>query len=157
MGLLYVAPANADGTHVVYTRGGFTLEPNEFIKGTHRFAPGTITVRSGDTVKWLDRDDDPEPHTVTVVKESELPQTVEEAFSDSCETCNAAAEAHFEGGAPQQVVNKGKAGLNRPGDSRLFSLNGNGNFAAKVRAPAGTTPAYICIIHPWVQGHIRVQ
>ncbi len=91
------------------------------------------------------------------MKESELPQTVEEAFSGQCRSCNTAGERHFAGGELKQVVNVGRAGLNRPGDSRLFSLNGvGGSYAAKVSAKPGTSLAYLCIIHPWMQGHIKV-
>lgn len=162
--LVYAGPAIADGTPTVRTIGGLEMVPNEYIADTTRFSPGTISVPSGGTIRFLDEDEDREsPHTVTIVRRSELPQNIRELFAifegDQCPSCNRAGEAHFpdgEEGRPQQVVNVGRAGLNRPGDSRLFSLQGNGSWAAAVTAPPGTTLSYICVIHPWMQGEIRV-
>ena len=45
------------------------------------FGPGRITVRSGDTVTWVDADKvADEPHTVTVATKESLPTNVEEVF-----------------------------------------------------------------------------
>jgi hypothetical protein len=52
------------------------------------------------------------------------------------------------------LVNKGRNGLDQPGDSRL--LLPGATAWAKVSAPAGTTLHYICAIHAWMQATITV-
>jgi plastocyanin len=54
------------------------------------------------------------------------------------------------------VLNKGAPGLDRDGDSLLIAPRRGASASAVVSAPAGTTLYYVCTIHPWMQGTIKV-
>ena len=53
------------------------------------------------------------------------------------------------------VVNVGAAGFDQPGDSMFIPPHGRVSF--DVTAPAGTTLHFMCAIHPWMQGRIKVR
>jgi plastocyanin len=152
------ARGNDDGgkrDRTVKTKGGFDMKPNKFIRSDLRFAPGKIAVRSGGEVTWRDRDDSPEPHTITVVDAEELPDTVEEVFGCfDTGPCSLAA-GHFATDPPTLVLNEGAPGLDTRGDS-LFLGDGE-EISATVSAPSGTRLHYLCAIHAWMQGLIKVK
>lgn len=158
------APARAK----IVVKGNESFKPNAYIKTTDRFVAGTITIRSGGTVTVTNTT--PEPHTVSLVKRSDVPRTV--AQVDNCQmappgnVCNAIALAHGvnPSGPPQQglpphpVVDVGSAGFDQPGDSTVIPPKGAGGpITFKVTAKPGTTLYYMCIIHPWMQGRIFVK
>ena len=151
VGVAYSADAD------VRTRGDNRLVPNALIQSTLKFAPGQVGARSGATLTWVHADKTTEPHTITIVNESELPRTVDEVFEPDCPSCEAAAEGHFASGFPPVlfVDADGDGGLNTPGDS-LWLPPGE-QISGTVTAEAGETLSYLCIIHPWMQGSIRVS
>jgi plastocyanin len=137
----------------VAVRGGEQFVPNALIMSTFRFSPGPISVASGQTVTWADQDRvQDEPHTITVVQQSDVPTDLESVFD--CQACAAALAGHLDGGTPVPVLNVGAPGLDAPGDSLL--LFPGGSVSAVISAPAGTTLYYLCSIHPWMQGTITV-
>ena len=151
--------AHAEAAKVVQVRGGDEFEPNRFVANTFRFAPGTITVRPRERVTWVDAGETPAPHTVTIVRKANLPDTLEEVFE--CEIC-AIALGHLENPEnPEQSdiktvrLNVGRPGLDRQGDSLFFPPKGR--ISARVTANAGRNLHYLCAIHPWMQGKIRVR
>ena len=152
-----VAAGTATAAKTVRTVGGPGFKPNQFIIDTVRFSPGPLRVRSGERVTWIDRDRVPEPHTVTVATRQNIPNTLQELFR--CQVCELAT-GHLED--PQNpesdvrtlVLNAGAPGLDRQGDS-LFLVPG-GRISARISAPAGSTVRYLCAIHPWMQGSLRV-
>ena len=87
-----------------------------------------------------------------------VPQTIEEVLA--CEACGPILAAHDpdNNGEPpfEPVVNVGKPGLNRPGDSILITPE-DPVVKARVTAQAGTTLRFICAIHPWMQGKLIVE
>ena len=135
----------------VRTTGDDRVVLNAMIQATLRFTPGMIKVASGETVTWTHDDFTTEPHTVTIV-ENPPGASLDEIFS--CAECAAALAAHTAGGF-NPVVNVGAPGLDTPGDS-LFIFDDQ-SVTATVSAPSGTTLKYLCSIHPWMQGTIRVQ
>lgn len=146
----------AASDQTVRTNGDNKLVPNAMIQSTLRFMPGKISVASGDAVTWQHDDRTTEPHTVTVVDESDLPTTVDEVFGCQApgEPCGDALAAHF--GPPlNPVVNAGAPGLDAPGDSLLFF--DDQTVTATVSAPSGARLFYLCAIHPWMQGQITVR
>jgi hypothetical protein len=54
------------------------------------------------------------------------------------------------------TVNKGKPGLDEPGDSIAIEGAKHKSISIKVTAPAGTVLHFICAVHPWMQGTIKV-
>lgn len=137
----------------VEIRGEERFVPNRLFASTFRFDPRSIQVRSGATVTWVNATD--APHSITVV--ADTPDDFAELFfcREPGGECRAALDAHFGTSPPTFVVNVGAAGLDVPGDSLLI-LEPGGSISEVVSAPAGTTLEYICSIHPWMQGRIRV-
>ena len=145
------APRNHD-PHLVRLLGRETFEANTMISATFRFSPERMFPHTGERVAWLDQDHVPDPHTVTVVRKSQLPTSLAEAFN--CDACNDALDKHFGAGPPVTRVNVGLPGLDQPGDSLLL-FDGE-RIGAMISAPSGTHLFYLCSIHPWMQGKLRV-
>jgi len=134
---------------------GIEFEPGGPLVFDWGYAPGNARVPSGSTVRWTNPAHNIDPHTVTVVRRSQVPQTVEEIFSCFEGLCGQVAGKHFPADAdPVRLVNTGRTGLNRTGDSRLL-FPGQTVFAT-VTAPPGTTLHYICALHPWMQAKLTV-
>src|SRR5262245_23436605 len=97
------------------------------------FAPGTVVVRSGTmlTFKFGDRKS-MEPHTLTIVKQSDLPRTA--AQVENCAVCQRLATGHLKNpkappdeGNPivHWTLNKGGQGLDAVGDSVAIQQPGH--------------------------------
>lgn len=152
--------SNAGGGPTVVTiRGNFTLEPNRYIQLAFRYVPGDVTVNSGSRVMWRERAAFKEPHTVTIVRRSNLPTSIEEL--DACfgpkGPCSAALRRHGRGKDRKNIVENrnSKRGLDKPRDSRWIGVNDE--FTAKITARPGKTLYYLCALHPWMQGSIEVE
>jgi plastocyanin len=147
------APSGEIGARVKI-RGRFELQPNQYVQLTFRFDPGPVNVSRGQDIKFTDVAQVKEPHTVTIVRQGQLPQTAREAFQ--CKPCNRALQRH--GRPPKRLVeddNDREKGLDAPGDSRWIAPGGSAR--PTVTAPRNTTLYYLCAIHPWMQGRINVQ
>ena len=146
--------AKNDGV-IAVTKGTEVFDINGGAVATFRFAPEVITIASGTKVTWKHLDTSRDPHTITIVtSKRQLPHDFEGA---NCKACQAAEKGHFpNGGRPVAVLNKGAPGLDRQGDSLLIAPRRGASASAVVSAPAGTTLYYVCIIHPWMQGTIKV-
>ena len=160
LAVLVVAGATAvsAGAATVRTRGGFEFVPGEYVRDAVHFAPRAIAVRPNALVTWVDADRSQEPHTVTVVRRRELPQTPQDLFQ--CRPCALAAAHLADPNDPNSSVarvrvNVGAPGFNTRGDS-LFLAPG-GRISARITARVGATLNYFCGIHPWMQGSIRVS
>jgi plastocyanin len=143
-------------------RGGESFKPNAFVIDTQRYVPGTTPIRSGGTVTMTNATR--EPHTLSIVKRGDLPRTVGQV--NDCSVCATITQAHgvdpnappAGGPPPIPVVDGGAAGFDRPGDSIFVGPKGSGSTVRfKVTAKAGTTLHYLCIIHPWMQGSLKVE
>jgi plastocyanin len=130
----------------------------EFKAGTsafdnQRFTPRKFDIRSGGTVTLRNRAKTEDPHTISLVESSQLPDSFD------CAVCGQILGSH---GANEQtgdianpVVNVGATGFDQPGDSIFIAPKAKVSF--DVTAPAGTTLHFICGIHPWMQGQIKVR
>jgi len=146
-------PARTHQPKVVRLLGQETFEANALVTSTLRFSPERSFPHTGERVRWIDRDKVPDPHTITLVRRGQLPTSLAEAFN--CQACNAALDSHFGAGGPPVVrVNVGQPGLDQPGDSLLI-LDGQ-SIGAQISASAGRNLFYLCAIHPWMQGQLRV-
>lgn len=154
--LLAAAPAQA--AKVVHTRGGDEFHPNEFIGSTHRFVPGTLYVKPGQRVTWIDGDINRDRHTITAVKGTHVPRTRQAVAL--CPFCFL-ANGHFTNpDDPNSAIaalklQVGPAGYQTEGDSLL--LQNRHSISALVKAPAGRTVYYFCRVHPWMSGKIVVN
>jgi hypothetical protein len=165
LSVVVAAPTVAQGAKTtVEVQGGDILSPGNFIKNTFRFRPINLAVGQNSPVTWVDRDRSAnEPHTVTIVNKADLPQTpaqLEACFAPG-HICAQTIEAHDPGSDRKPpfifVVNRGAPGLDTRGDSLLFASPFAQAATAKVSASAGTTLSYMCVIHPWMQGSIKVR
>ena len=154
---------SADGGKKVDIKGLETFESNSLFLSNLRFSPENIRVDSGDTVTWADNALTTSPHTITIVEFEDVPVNFAQAYICNWDKrilgvdgpCLQFMDAH--GGIPPTtpVVDVGRTGLDAAGDS-IF-LPPNSSVSAEVTARPGTTLHYICIIHPWMQGTIKVE
>lgn len=151
--LVAAAPAGAAAKKRIVIRGGEVFKPGQYVKDNQRFTPGVLTVKSGRNVTVRDKSTAGAPHSVSVVRKRDLPKSFE---CGVCEDFFAAHEANEETGTVgKRLVNVGPVGFNQPGDSIFVPPGGKVNF--DVTADAGEKLNYICAIHPWMQGKIRVR
>lgn len=160
-----LAAARTDGGNVtVKTFAKETLVPNKYFQEAMRFSPGTIRIKSGATLTFTYGDKEMEPHTLTIVKQSDLPKTVDQA--ENCRPCQEYATPHLKNpkAEPNEknpiihwILNKGNPGLDTVGDSVAIQPGAHKSISVKVTAPAGTTLYFVCAVHPWMQGKIVVQ
>ena len=157
--------AQAPDTAVVKQKYSLTMKPNRYIQDGMRFDKDVYRVQSGGTLRVVLNKPQEGPHTTTLVKRRDLPETAEEAFN--CKVCNAMNKAH---GAPQngegppkfQFVENGEgqkdpADFDRPGDSGVTGPRKGDSFEVDVTAPEGSTRFFLCIIHPWMQAKLKVE
>lgn len=158
------ASPKAGGITIKATDKGATYVINKSVTDKMYFSPGNATVKSGQTLTFeYDGKPGEEPHTITIVAEKDLPKTT--AQMNNCTICNKTAAGHLKNPkAPpgptndiaHWVVNTGKTGLDGPGDSIAIEGAKHRSVTIKVTAPAGTTLHFICAVHPWMQGTIKV-
>jgi hypothetical protein len=159
---LMAAPGSSSmaPSHItIQTTGVGSFAPNGFFKETVRFAQNSYTIASGGTITFEKGPGDhtPDPHTLTVVKPSQVPKTplqVELCLGDVPGTGCSIGD-HAKG----PVLNAGAPGLNEPGDSYQLFPNRAGKYSPmtiKVSAPAGTTLNLMCSVHPWMQAVLHV-
>jgi plastocyanin len=148
---------NAD--HSVEILGGTTITPGESIQNDWRFEARDIEVNPGDTVAWHSVADEAAPHTVTLVRQSKLPQDLaemEECYAPG-QPCASALNRHGNRQNRRIIVEDdqdNERGLDEPRDSRWIKVNET--FTARISADEGTTLYYLCAQHPWMQGSIDV-
>ena len=95
-----------------------------------------------------------ELHNFSIVTSRQVPRTQLQALD--CRICREINDRHrFDATTGQPaiaVVNRGRKGIDRPGDSVAFS----GTRRAKVTARPGRTLRFICAVHPHMQGRLEV-
>lgn len=136
------------------------------------FFTGATTVKTGQLLRIRNLSDPRQhgPHTFTLVAANYLPRSRraqgDECFEKAGRVCQVAAMAHqinprtFRVG--KQLVEAGRPGwdkrfsrTSRTGDS-WFSEKEDEEFQQVVSARAGTVLRYLCIVHPNMQGRLRV-
>ena len=147
------APQNAKLSIV----GGVQMKAGKFIKDDQRFSPSSLVVRSGGRVTLRNKAKTEDPHSISVVKKSDLPKTPQQAFE--CAVCGSFFQAHQvneeTGEVGQPVVNVGRPGFDQPGDSLFVAPGATVRF--DVSADRGQTLYYMCAVHGWMQGKLKVK
>jgi plastocyanin len=143
--------------NTITVKGANSYKINRFAKSALRFGPDVLTVKSG--TKVTVKNPSVEPHTISVVKKSQLPKTAKQI--DGCfeGICGQLAGAHqfpeSDGPPAQPVVNVGAEGFDQPGDSIYFDPKATVSF--DVTGAKGKTLYYFCGFHPWMQAQIKIN
>lgn len=141
--------------------GGGSMKPNRYVKDTMRFSKDRVAVSSGKRISLTNRTG--EPHTLSLVRKSQLPQTMR--AMDKCYeggVCGELGQAHEvpeDDGPPGKIlVDVGKPGFDRAGDSIIIAPKGAPGSRPKLKftASSGKKLFYLCAIHPWMQGRVNV-
>jgi plastocyanin len=165
-----LAPAaHAAQKNTITIKGGAVFKPGRFVKDAVHFTPRNLNVRSGATVKVLNKGEDPAPHTISFVKKAFLPKSFDFAAAGPLLVAHQVDESNEE--APPGVLkvdnNAPAADQNAPlnvdslgddkqaGDSEFMPPETNIRF--KVTAKKGSVLPYYCAVHPWMQGKITVR
>jgi plastocyanin len=130
------------------------------------FAPGTLNVKSGGSLTFkLGDARSREPHTLTIVRQSDLPKTGGQV--ENCVPCQRYASGHLKNpkAPPDQnnpivhwTLDKGQPGLDTVGDSIAIQQPGrHRSITVTVSANPGTTLYFLCAVHPWMRGKIVVH
>ncbi len=164
LGVSLASAHGGSGGATVKAFAGEKMVPNKYFQDEMRFSPGTVTVTSGSSLTFTYGDKEQEPHTLTIVKRSDLPRTA--AQVDNCRACEQYAAPHLknpkaEPGPGNPIVhwtlNKGRPGLDTVGDSVAIQPGAHKRISVKVTAAPGTTLYFLCAVHPWMQGKIVVR
>ena len=139
-------------------------------EGRELFFDGPATVAAGTTLK-IKNNTNPQkigPHTFSLVKEKDLPVTEEEIKACAKKfkkICGAVIKWH------KVDLQSGEIGVNpveadKNGWDQLGSLKRKGDswvaekrkqsFKQEVSAPEGKTLTFLCVVHPEMQGEIKV-
>jgi plastocyanin len=148
--------------------GGTKFKAGKFVKDDVRFKPATLTVKSGATVKVVNKADEPAPHTISFVEKKFLPKGFEFPAMDALLAAHDANPETEEIGFFQvddgvgvpndqagvlEVDSLGNA--DNAGDSQFIAPGQGTSF--KVTAKKGSTLYFYCAIHPWMQGKLKVN
>ncbi len=152
------AAAQAPRKATLNAIGGTEFKVNRYVADTMRFNKDRVTIRSGGTLTLRNRTE--APHTFSLVKRSDLPRNfaqMEKCFEPGG-ACADIAAGHGvtspEAEPTNPLVEAGAAGFDVAGDSAIFMQD---PLKLKITAEKGSNLSYICIIHPWMQGRVRVR
>ena len=155
------AASSAAQDKTIRTMGTEDVHINSKIFSDLRFSPGHTTLKSGDQLTLSHDDRTDEPHTLTIVNASERPATFEDVLN--CGAPGTLCDEVFTTVGPQIVDQTKSQFINVAGgsglDGRLDTLwlPPGTSISVPVTAPSGTTLAFFCAIHAWMQGSITVR
>jgi hypothetical protein len=137
---------------------------NRYVQDGLRWQKDTYQVRSGGTLHIVNKAEDG-PHTLSVVKKSDLPRTTKQL--NECSICQAIGlqfgitDPNSEAPPQQIYVDNGvatdtPAEFDKPGDSVFIGPAPGSSANVKVTAKKGTKLYFLCAIHPWMQAKVIV-
>jgi len=140
------------------------------VKGKLKFvAPKTVTV--GDQLQVLNKTNPRQvgPHTFSLVTEGSVPKTpkAQKSCFSPKKICLAIAKWHgFSPKTERITINPAKAGpagwstmgnaTGKKGDSWFSGERKGGHYSQEVTAEAGTTLYFMCAVHPFMHGQVKV-
>ena len=136
-------------------------------QGRQLFFAGPNTVRRGAALEIVNKTD-PQmigPHTFSLVRKAELPTTerqMRKCGRGELRVCRRVAKAHRV--SRQGVVRRNPAFAGDPGWDKAFGRRGDSwvsqeqdeDFGQKVSAKSGKRLFFLCVVHPEMQGKIKV-
>jgi len=153
--LVLAAPAlAAPKANTITAVGGMKVKPNAYIQDNQHWDASVYRVKSGSTVTLRDKSTEGAPHTLSIVDSQ--PKTIAQIMG--CKPCGQLMQAHQvneqTGQVGQPLVESGADGFDTGGDSIVLPPKGKVTF--KVTAVKGTTLNFLCAVHPWMLGQIKV-
>jgi hypothetical protein len=141
--------------------GGTKVKANAYVQDDQRWDADAYTVKSGATVTLRDKSTEGQPHTLSLIKKR--PKTPAQIMG--CEACGPLMEAHQAnpetGEVGQELVQAGGEGFDTGGDKNgagdSIYLPPKGKVTFKVTAKKGTTLNFVCAVHPWMLGTIKIS
>jgi hypothetical protein len=138
--------------------GRTTFKLNGFIKDSVHFRPGLVVIKSGGSLTLKNKTD--EPHTFSIVNKGDQPRSLKDVGNCGspgtiCDKLFSAHQPDANGNPTKPVVDVGTPGVDEPGDS--FVLNPKQTMKANVSAAKGKTLYFMCGIHAWMQGSLKVR
>jgi len=167
--LVIVTPGFAGAETTVATEPlAATIDIKEVKEYTPRFV-GPKTVTEGETLRIVNQTSAKKmgPHTFSLVEASVLPKTPparKHCFTPN-HICMAIAKWHGVKGNGPPTINPAEAGaegwdtegnLTEKGDSWFTGSKKGASFEQVVSAKAGETIHFMCAIHPWMHGSVKV-
>ena len=155
---LAASPKKGPKNTKIEMKGKFSVKRNKYFKDGVHFSPGKASIRSGGTLTLRNRTE--EPHTFSIVKESDVPKTVNKILNCGspgtiCDTILTGHQPDAQGNPTKPVVDVGMAGIDQPGDSIV--VGPKQSTKVNVSAAKSTTLYFICAIHGWMQGQLRIR
>ena len=155
------ASAATPKANTITAVGGMKVKANAYVQDAQHWDADSYSVKSGATVTLRDKSTENQPHTLSLVKK--LPKTPAQIMG--CAACGplmAAHEANMETGeVGKPLVDAGAEGFQTGGDKTTAGdsiyLPPKGKVTFKVTASKGTTLNFICAVHPWMIGTIKVK
>ena len=155
------ASAATPKANTITAVGGMKVKANAYVQDAQHWDADSYSVKSGATVTLRDKSTENQPHTLSLVKK--LPKTPAQIMG--CEACGplmVAHEANMETGeVGKPLVDVGATGFQTGGDKTTAGdsiyLPPKGKVTFKVTAAKGTTLNFICAVHPWMIGTIKVK
>jgi hypothetical protein len=163
-----VVPNLATAESVAPTEGVTTIEIK--LEGKKMGFFGPSTVHEGEELRIVNKTKPSMvgPHTFSLVEKGLLPKTAK--ARKSCFTpghiCLSIGEWHHFNPKTEEIgkteVDAGPEGwstmgsLKKEGDSWFSGEKPGGETERKVTAKAGTTLYFMCAVHPWMQGRVKV-
>jgi plastocyanin len=160
--LAFAGPAvAAPKANTITAIGGMKVKSNAYVQDDQRWDASKYTVKSGATVTLRDKSTEGQPHTLSLIKK--VPKTPAQIMG--CEVCGPLMEAHKANPETMEVgtelVEAGGEGFDTGGDKAAAGdsifLPPKGKVTFKVTAKKGTTLNFVCAIHPWMLGEIKVS
>jgi plastocyanin len=166
---LGLAPAASAAKNDIRILGGVVVKPGKFVKDNQRFSPVSKRVKSGATVRVVNKAKTEDPHTITFVAKRFLPEQFESGVEERLFAAHGVDPTNQDAPPANFVVDNGQpvpqggtleadTGFTdtTDGDS-AFIAPGQKTFSFKVTADAGSNLFYYCAVHPWMQGKIKVR
>jgi hypothetical protein len=153
--------AAAPKKNTITAVGGMKVKANAYVQDAQRWDASAYTVKSGATVTLRDKSTEGQPHTLSLIKK--LPRTPAQIMG--CAACGPLMEAHQAnpdtGEVGQPLVQAGGDGFDTGGDKTAAGdsiyLPPKGKVTFKVTAKKGTKLSFVCAVHPWMLGTIKVS
>jgi plastocyanin len=157
--VLGVTTGAAGNGRTVKSEGDEQFVPNAKIQATLKFAPGRISIKSGETLTFEHGDRTQDPHTLSIVNKDEVPASIDDVFNCGAPGTVCSDVFNQFPGEPTGPMFVDATGTDAGIDGRLDTLfiTPGGSISAPVTAPSGSTLYFICAIHPWMQGEIDVN